>query len=205
MKRLPKSKADTYGEQFTLKFAKEHFARLGLPTNFDRKLRSDDDWSLVVKLHALIEAAMTDALVVHIGKEGTRDLFSRLSIGGRSGKVAFAKALNCGDDRDLRFVQKLSELRNQLVHDVRNVGFTLAAHIKKLSISERRVFVRSLFYLHVKFDASEKEIDKAVRLVRRDPKYALWFTGLHATVGLYLRLSAIEFTRSAGSARNARK
>jgi hypothetical protein len=100
----------------------------------------------------------------------------------------------------------IPELRNQLVHNVRNVGFTLAAHIKKLSISERRAFVRSLFYLRVWYDASEKEIDKGVRLVRFGPKYALWFIGMHAPAGLYLRLSSIEnHARSANSTRNARK
>lgn len=196
MKRLPKRERDNYGERFTLKFAREHFSQLGLPANFDRKLRSDDDWSLVVKLHALIEAAMTNALVAHIGKESARDLLSRLSIGGRAGKIAFAKALNCADDRELRFVQKLSELRNQLVHDVRNVGFTLAAHIKKMSVSERRAFVRNLFYLHIQYNAPEKQLDKAVRLVRRDQKYALWFTGLHATAGLYLRFELEKVQRA---------
>jgi hypothetical protein len=198
MKPSSKKKRDNFAERLTLKFAKEHFEQLGLPANFDRKLRSDDDWSLVVKLHALIEAAMTNALVAHVGKEATRDVFSRLSIGGRSGKMAFAKALNCADDREIRFVQKLSELRNKLVHDVRNVGFTLAAHIKKLSATERRTFVRNLFYLHVGYDAPEWEIDKAVRIVRRDPKYALWFTGLHATAGLYLRFELEKIQRTGG-------
>ena len=180
---------------FGLLFAKDHLAALGLPPDFDKKLLRDDDWSLVIKLHALVEAALTNALVAHVGVEGTRDVFSRLQVGGRTGKVAFAKALDFSDTTEIRFVQALSELRNKLVHNVRNVNFKLKNHIESLSVSDRRMFVRNLCYMYVQDEKSTKSLDDAVKQVLARPKKALWRSGLQVIAVLYLQLQLAHMQR----------
>lgn len=182
-------------DDISLKFAKDHLAELGLPHDFDAKLLRDDDWSLVIKLHALMEVALTNAIVAHVGEEATRDLFSRMNVGGRSGKVAFAKALKCANETEIQFVQALSELRNQLVHDVHNVSFRLKEHIGSLDMTKRRTFVRHLFYLYVHDNRSMASLDRTVRHVLRKPKEALWRTGLHTIAILYLKLHLTKVSR----------
>jgi len=44
---------------------------LGLPDGFLQRLRnSDDDWSFIIKVHALMEASVSYLLVHHFGMNG---------------------------------------------------------------------------------------------------------------------------------------
>ena len=68
---------------------------LGLPENFYTNLKSEDDWSFVVKLHSLFEAAITGVVVAALGKDELGDIVSRLELSNkRTGKMAFVKALD---------------------------------------------------------------------------------------------------------------
>ncbi len=179
---------------FTLSIARDHLSELGLPPDFEMKLLKDDDWSLVIKLHAPLEAALTNALVAHVGEESTRELFARMNVGGGSGKLAFAKALKFADATEIRFVQALSELRNRLVHNVRNVNFRLKEHIKNLPVRDRRTFVRDLFYSYVLDERSTVSVDNAVQQVLARPKQALLQTGLQTIAIFYLQLRITKAT-----------
>jgi hypothetical protein len=102
---------------------------LGLPTNFLWNLRHDDDWSVIIKLHALIETAVTHLLVRYFGHDELEDVFSNMELGNvRAGKVVFLSKLNCLEESQRGFIRSLSKLRNHLVHDIRNVRFSLTEH-----------------------------------------------------------------------------
>ncbi len=116
---------------------------LGLPSGFLDGLLHESDWSFIVKSHAFLEAALTHLLVTELGRPALQDTFARLELSNKTtGKMAFLKSLSLLDDDSRRFVTALSELRNQVVHDVRNVGFTFASHLASLSDSERKAFAK---------------------------------------------------------------
>src|SRR5262249_17331830 len=106
---------------------------LGLPPGFCEGLHEEDDWSLIIKLHALFESVVTQMLASHLGQEALLDVFDKIEMGREdTGKLAFAKALNLLDGNQRGFVRVLSRLRNDVVHDVRKVTFDLSAHVASI-------------------------------------------------------------------------
>jgi hypothetical protein len=98
---------------------------LGLPTGFIEHLVEEDDWSFVVKAHALLEACATE-LLVRSSDSRLTPIFKSMQLGGgRASKMEFVRALGLLDDPAISFVRWLGELRNRIVHDVRHVGFSL--------------------------------------------------------------------------------
>jgi hypothetical protein len=102
---------------------------MGLPATFLLDIyREKDDWSFIIKLHALIEGVSTHLLVSDLDDERLSDVIAHLEMSNtRAGKVAFLKALGLMDSDDRAYVAALSELRNALVHRVENVNFNLEA------------------------------------------------------------------------------
>src|SRR6266852_4096201 len=88
---------------------------LGIPPGFCLKLRQDDDWSFVIKLHALIECAAAEQLTRTLRRKELADTFSRLALSNlKTGKLALIKALNLLPSAHIQFIRNFSELRNAL-------------------------------------------------------------------------------------------
>jgi hypothetical protein len=103
-----------------------------------------DDWSSVIRSHALVEGAVT-VMLSDVIDERLRDTFAKLELGKEdTGKLAFAKALNLLTDADRRFVRMLSSLRNRLAHDMQHLTFTFADHVGKMDKQQRDAWVTSL-------------------------------------------------------------
>ena len=101
----------------------------------------ENDWSFIIKLHSLIEAAATQLLVVTLGKPELEDIISLLELSGqRTGKLAFFKSMNTLDSSSRRFIQSLSEIRNSFVHDVSNVDVTLEEYFFNLVEEKQKGF-----------------------------------------------------------------
>src|SRR5215469_6636774 len=98
-------------------------AELGLPQSFCEKIADEDDWSLIIKLHALFEAALSSALTLNLDRPQLRDQITRM---GMNAKLSFASALELVGPDEKRFLAYLSKRRNDLVHNIGNVSFTLA-------------------------------------------------------------------------------
>ena len=104
---------------------------LGLPRGFCFRLRHEDDWSFVVKLHALTESAASDFITRALGRKELADIFSRIEISKpQTGKVAFIRALNLLPVGHTKFIENLSRIRNQLAHKIGNAGFTFAEYFQ---------------------------------------------------------------------------
>lgn len=159
-------------------------AKLGLEPGFFDSLDSDDenDWSFVIKAHALVEAAVSHLLTQTIKRPELGDLFSRLDMSNKAtGKAAFVKALGLLGEEQRRFVSALSELRNRLVHDVRNVNFDLLEHVDSLNPKERETFLKN-------FNIISTEVTDDVRnLFRFDPRQVLWYSTMAFLGIVYLR------------------
>jgi hypothetical protein len=68
---------------------------IGLPAGFCERLREEgDDWSFVIKLHALFEAALTQMLTSQLGFPELNPVIAHIDMGHRrTGKIEFAKVL----------------------------------------------------------------------------------------------------------------
>ena len=148
--------------------------RIGVRAGFFDELKAEDDWSFIIKSHALIEAACAELLTEYVGSRELLDPFSRLELSNKkSGKIAFLKSLGLLDDDERRFVSSLSELRNILVHNVSNVAFDLAAHIESLDKKQRRSFAKSFGYAFLSEEA-HPDFSGDIDDVLNHPKDTLW-------------------------------
>lgn len=84
-----------------------------------KELEGNDDWGLIVKLHAMLETALNTSIVKELSRPELESVIIRLDTSNpKIGKVAFAKALKIVSHDSSVFLQQLSELRNFCVHDI---------------------------------------------------------------------------------------
>ncbi len=118
---------------------------VGAPNNFFMDLLREDDWSFVIKTHALIEAGVGQLITGALGKSGLENFVSRLPINSeRSGKLALLKDLELLQSRYRRYISALSILRNYYVHSVGNVATTIEEYICGLDEGHRKRFIRDI-------------------------------------------------------------
>jgi hypothetical protein len=97
-------------------------AELHLPESFCEGILTADDWSLIIKLHALMEAVVTGLLTDRIeGSRKSPDLYKLLARYTMHGKMSLAETLGLFTDSERRLMRLLSQLRNALVHNISNV------------------------------------------------------------------------------------
>lgn len=112
-------------ERLMGKLQNELVMQIDQHSQFISALWDEDDWSFVIKSHALIEASATQMLAQHSGNEGFTSIFERLPLCDEEiGKLAAIKALNLLGKRERRFIRTYSTLRNSMVHRVENIGFS---------------------------------------------------------------------------------
>lgn len=104
---------------------------LGIPHGFCLKLREEDDWSFVIKLHALFECAAAEQLTRTFRRKELADVFSRFELSNiKTGKLALIRALKLLPPAHVQFIRNLSELRNALAHKVQNVNVKLIDYFR---------------------------------------------------------------------------
>ena len=119
-------------------------SKIGTKSGFFADLLKEDDWSFIIKLHAFFEAVCTHLLLFHFKEPNLGELFSRLELSNKTtGKIAFLSKLEMIGKNHRRLIASLSELRNSLVHDVRNSEFNLSEFVNSLSDNELKQFVVS--------------------------------------------------------------
>src|SRR4051794_27585919 len=82
---------------------------LGLTHSPLRSLESDDDWSFVIKMHALVEAGLNHLLLVQMNNPKLAEVIPKLPTRHRAGKMAFIRAYDLLTDDCCLFVQLLSD------------------------------------------------------------------------------------------------
>lgn len=133
-------------------------SRIGVRAGFLIELVEEDDWSFIIKSHALLESACAELLTERSGVPETIDIFSRLELSARTtGKVALLKAFGLLVDRERRFIYALSELRNLLVHNARNTTFSLQDYVTGLDKNQKSKFIENFGYAFLSEDKNGKE------------------------------------------------
>jgi len=147
---------------------------LGLPLDFFPALEHEDDWSFVIKRHALLEAALARLLTQQTGRDSLLSVFARLDMSDtKRGKLAFAATLDAIPKADQKFIRKLSELRNTLIHDISNVTFSLADRVASMDKNQLKSFAET--YAHTMADSCPYGGDVISKLdfVKKEPKVSI--------------------------------
>jgi hypothetical protein len=148
---------------------------LAAPEGALTTLPAQDDWSCIIKCHALIEGAVTGMLSAALDQR-LRHIFNILELGREgTGKLEFAKALDMLTPEQRRFVRELSRIRNLLAHDLRHLAFTIPNYINAMNRDQRRRFITSLCW-----GLDPKKGDEWFAFVNNNPKAGI----LSATIRL---------------------
>jgi hypothetical protein len=156
----------------------------GLRGGFFLELGREDDWSFVIKMHALVEAMVFHLLTHAIGDTRISEFFERLELSNpRTGKIALAEMLELLESPERRFIRLISELRNRLVHNVRNVNFNLQAYYEGLDKNQRQNFLDGAGWW------CSPGPHKLADSLSNNPQSILWFALLSLTVRINDRLT----------------
>lgn len=148
---------------------------LQLPKHFMASLLGGDDWSFVIKAHAAIEAVVTHMLVAATKEQELISVFEMLELSNpRTGKVAFLDRLGLIDSPQKRFIRTFSELRNSLVHDIRNVSFTFDNHIASLDSNQKKQW-KAAFGYYGEYQKTQEAREKDFEGAIANPKSSIWW------------------------------
>ena len=174
---------------------------MNLPPGFYVNLLiKEDDWSFIIKLHALVEAAVSHLLATICG-EKLLDVFTRLDLSSdTSGKVAFAKALDVLDKDERSFIRKLSEIRNSFAHDVRQAGATLAAYVARLNPEQLKALKVAIGPGVDPFPIADRAVPE-LDFVRDNPKLCIWIRALFLISFVYQRKDLVRLKRKTADER----
>jgi hypothetical protein len=167
---------------------------LGLPDGwYFSLLKETSDWAFVIKLHALFEAALVHVIDANLKRPELRDHIERLAVHGRLGKVAVAKALKAIEPKHIKFIEALSGIRNDCIHDVRNVNFSFEGYIDGLPNDDRNRVLAA--FSDLLQDELPLEKDKTVSrdvLVKGNTQLAFWIAATLVLAEIYLNKELAE-------------
>lgn len=161
-------------------------SKLGLSPGFFSGLQAEDDWSFVIKCHALVETACSFLLTAYFKNPNYEDIFSRIEMSDtKKGKVAFLRAAGIVVPEEAKFITALSELRNKLVHNIRGVAFKFGDHVSALDANQKQSFAKTFGYAYLESDGEEKLVLKDSAPILSDPKAAI-FHGMRLILGIIM-------------------
>jgi hypothetical protein len=133
--------------------------RLKLPQAYIMSLHEEpSDWVFIVKLALLVEATLTEYIVLELGKPA---LYEHMSNTENSKRLQLAVTLGLLEKQDRGMLMMLAEVRNAFAHQVVNLNRTLADYIRELPLERKKEIVGHLMGPHGKKQLKEANIDTA--------------------------------------------
>lgn len=163
-------------------FLRDH---LGVPeSSLGESYQNDSDWTLVIKLHAYIESSLNLLISRHFNEPRIDDIIAEMDVGDRKkGKMAFVIALDLLPSEQRSFIHKLSELRNMLAHDVKNVNFDLKAHLRGIDPKKSKEIYKSMIPIMRSFFPGAPD-NQCLENAQGNPRFAIFV----CTADLMLRI-----------------
>jgi hypothetical protein len=102
-------------------------SEIGLEAGFvEALLKEPNDWSFVVKIHAISEAALTHVIVEALGRPELREVVGHINMGDtRAGKLVIAERLGLLGEPSIKFLREVATMRNRFVHGVRHINLRI--------------------------------------------------------------------------------
>ena len=172
-------------------------SEFSLPENFFDELTHQGDWSFIIKLHALFEAATSTLLTKALGREELRSVFSTLELSGyKRGKLEFINKLKLLNKDTRLFIRSLSEERNRVVHNVWNVNLNLDDHVAGLDKNQFERFVAAYGFWVPKenFQYNGSSLHRS-QFVKDNPKLAIFGAALYTLIMIYVQLKVADSDR----------
>jgi hypothetical protein len=168
--------------------------RLSLPKDFYKTLLNEDDWSFVIKLSALFEAACTHTLVSRLGAKQIEDNLAFLDqANSKYGKIQLLKQLGAIYPEQAKFLDKIAELRNKLAHDISNVNFTFKQYVFSLDENQKKVFIDWAGLGVADNVKHEGQTIRRADFVTSNPKFSIWLTAAEVVACMYLEFEHAAF------------
>jgi hypothetical protein len=102
---------------------------LNVTEEFMLSIRDDNDWLFIIKIHSLIESAIT-SFMIDLHPEGhLKNALSKLNFGGGNGLLTVANEFKLVADQYMPFIRFLLLLRNKFVHNIKNYNTNLDEYI----------------------------------------------------------------------------
>ena len=102
---------------------------LGLSDRFFHSLIDEpDDWSFVIKCHALLETIICSWLASHFGDQALQEVFARKM--HMRARISMLRALTLANKQEVTMMEAFGTLRNRLVHNVQQTNFTFDEYFK---------------------------------------------------------------------------
>ncbi|MCC5880995.1 MAG: hypothetical protein JJU03_14015 [Idiomarina sp.] len=170
-----------------LSYIRKFEERLGIADGFFESLYREDDWSFIIKLHALIEAAAADMIVTSLGRPKLKKALSRIPLSDATyGKASMLGSLDVLSSSYVTFIRKLSELRNDAVHNVENTNLNLKSKLEKLDKQQRKSWAKALA-VSVKGNDQDK-----IKILLEKPKGIIWISSLCLMTQIALNTRLVE-------------
>jgi len=166
---------------------KELLRSIGLPDDLLESLLDENDWSFIIKLHALFEAVLASAIVKKLNAPSIEEAVSQLDFSGaKCGKVTFAQSLQVIGAREASFLRGLSELRNRLVHNVRNVSFSIKEYVEALDANQRKAFRKQFGHALLGLENGEADFQRCLAAY---PRLIVYFAAWSCLLSVEFNLS----------------
>lgn len=162
------------------------------PSFFSDLFLEQDDWSFIIKIHALLESVVCSMLAAHLSRPALEDtLAAKVEMEAR---IEMLKALNLVSDQQRKMMRTLSRLRNKLVHNVKQTDFTFSSYLENKET--RKNFVEAFTF--------EAEKPLMAEFILANPRATIWMAVV-SVAGLTVQeklkaqdRSIIEALRGAG-------
>ena len=164
---------------------KELEREIGLSPGFFERISAEDDWSFVIKLHALIERCVTSLIVRRTEGLGLDGVVKRLRFNDtKTGQLAVARDLQLLSPEYIGFIRAMCEIRNDYVHDVNFLSMPLSKYIEKHS--SRADLARRVCRLMASQASLQGNILPVTTLFCQHPKVALQIAAMNLLADIHL-------------------
>jgi hypothetical protein len=169
-------------------------AEIGLPPGFFAGIAREDDWSFVIKLHALIEHCVTSLIVRRTKGLGLDRVVGQLRFNDiKTGKLAVARDLQLLSPEYVDFIRAVCEIRNAFVHYVDFLAMPLSKYIEKHS--SRTNLARRVCRLMAAEASLRGHTLPATTLFDQHPKVALQIAAMALLADIYLGHERVRLAR----------
>jgi hypothetical protein len=169
---------------------------IGLPKGFYYSLLKESDWGFIIKLHSLFEASASHVLSLQLGNGCLEEAFSHLDFShSKYGKTKLLKNLGAINSEQAKFLRWLSEIRNEMVHKIKNVSFDFELEVSSYNKDKQKSFCNTVGYI------SDGNITISNITVPRDqfilenPKLSVWLTASDVLACICLEEEYVELDR----------
>lgn len=116
----------------------------GLPIGFIEHLLAEDDWSFVIKINVLVEAACNNILLYHFKEPDISGPLSFLELADpRKGKIVFLKKLGLISSGHSKMIAQLGKLRNDFAHKISDIHKTLEDKFNGFDKNQKKNFLEA--------------------------------------------------------------